>query len=45
MEGLVNIVFSNTDTLTPGTILEFFCFVMVVEFLGMMFSWLDGRRF
>ena len=44
MEALIDLFVSNTEVLTPGTILEIFGFFMVVEFLGMMFSWIRGVR-
>ena len=45
MQSVVDLIFSNSETLTPGTIVEFFVLVCVIEFLGMMFSWINGRRY
>lgn len=45
MDELVTYVFSNSDALTPRGIEEFYIFVIVVEFIGMMFSWINNRRY
>ena len=45
MEDLLNIIFSNPEALTPKSIEEFFVFLLVIEFIGMMFSWISGKRY
>ena len=39
MEALTSLVFSDMETLTPQILLEWFIFVMVVEFMGIMINW------
>lgn len=39
MEALTSLVFSDMTTLTPQVLLEWFIFVMVVEFMGIMINW------
>lgn len=45
MNDLLNLIFSNPEALTPKSICEFFVFIVVLEFIGMMFSWISGRRY
>lgn len=45
MNDLLNLIFSNPEALTPKSISEFFVFLVVLEFIGMMFSWINGRRY
>lgn len=45
MDELVNFVFSNQEALTPKSIEEFFVFVLLIEFIGLMFSWISGKRY
>lgn len=42
MSEIINLFVSNTSTLTPGTVIEFFIFFMILEFIGIMFSWIRG---
>lgn len=44
MEWLVNFV-SNPDVLTPRGVLEIFGLFMVIELIGMMFSWTRGSKY
>lgn len=42
MEVLANFIFSNTEALTPLGIQEFFVACLVLEFVGMTYSWIKG---
>lgn len=45
MQDILDFIFSNPDTLSPKSICEFFVFIIIVEFIGIMFSWINGRRY
>lgn len=44
MADLLSSIFSNTDTLTPMSILEIFVFFGLIELIGILFSWVRGGR-
>lgn len=44
MADLLNSVFTNTETLTPLTVLELFVFFGVIELIGIFFSWIKGGK-
>lgn len=37
-------ILSNTENLTPTTIMELFVFFSIIELLGIFFSWLKERN-
>lgn len=41
---LLTSLLSNPDVLTPGGVMEIFGFFMILELLGMFFSWIGGNR-
>ena len=42
MSEIINLFVSDTSVLTPGTVVEFFILFMILEFIGIMFSWVRG---
>lgn len=44
MEWLSSFI-TNPDVLTPRGVLEIFGIFIIIEFIGMMFSWTRGRNF
>lgn len=44
MGALIDLFVTNTEVLTPAGLFEIFGFFMVIEFIGMMFSWIRGVK-
>lgn len=43
MDSLISFI-SNTEVLTPQGIIEIFTLFIIVEFIGILFSWVRGER-